>query len=244
MRRAPALWILFACVAGFAAGGLAVETGPVEFRPSEVGATLRTPRFHLRSVEITGLERLDASSLRQRLQLREGRPLIDVDPDEICGRLLGHARIVECTALRLPPDTLWLDVVERVPIARLGASSKGVDAEGVRVWLSAAETRDLPRIDGSPSWALPLLALASERGLAVTSVDARGSSDLIVRLRGVSARLRVGRDLERALRNWSRIADLDTRELRSATEIDLRFGGGAVLRSSKNQRGEKSNGAS
>lgn len=252
MRRAPALSILFACVAGFAAGGLAVETGPTEFRTSEVGDTLRAPRFHLRSIEITGLERLDPSALRKRLELREGQPLIDVDPDATCGRLLAHARIVGCTALRVPPDRLWLDVVERVPVARLGASagasSKGVDAEGVRVSLTADESRDLPRVEGKPAWALPLLALAADRGLQIRSVEARGSSDLLVRLRGVSQRLRVGRDLERALRNWSRVAELGDDEVRSATEIDLRFEGGAVLRGSEkgsvNEKGGNSNGAS
>ena len=53
MRRAPVLTNLFACVAGFAARGLAVETGPGELRPRRAGAALRTPLYHLRAVAFT-----------------------------------------------------------------------------------------------------------------------------------------------------------------------------------------------
>ncbi len=242
MRRAPVLTILFACVAGFAAGGLAVETGPGELRPSRVGDALRSPRFQLRAVEFTGLERLAPGEVAARVGLRGGQALIDLDPEAICERLGAHPRIAQCAALRLPPDRLWIDVEERVPVARLGSSSQGVDADGARLPLAADEAAQLVRIDGSPEWALPLLAAANARGLAIESIDARGPSDLIVRLHDVPARLRVGRDLERALRNWNEISERAIEYTRSAGEIDLRFEGGAVLREIK--KGGEENDAS
>ena len=244
MRRAPALSILFACVAGFAAGGLAVEAGPGELRPSEIGDALRSPRFHVRQVEFTGLQRLQPAALRSRLGLLEAQPLIDVDPDAVCRRLLEHARIATCAALRRPPDRLWVDVEERVPVARLGTSQKGVDAHGVRVALSGGEAGELPRVDGLPEWALPLVVLAAERGLQISSVEARAPNDLVVRLQDVTPVLRLGRDLGRALDNWAEIAERGPEELRSAQEIDLRFDGGAVLRGFSGDKGGKRDGAS
>jgi cell division septal protein FtsQ len=237
MRRAPVLTILFACVAGFAAGGIAVELGPGELRPERVGDALRGPRFQLRTVEFTGLTRLEPASM---VRIPRGQALIDLDPEAICQRLAAHPRISECRALRLPPDRLWIDVVERVPVARLGQSERGVDAEGVRLPLLADETARLPRLEGKPEWALPLLALAESRGLAVTSVDAQAPSDLRVRVRDVTPVLRMGRDLERALASFDAVRTSD--QARSAGEIDLRFEGGAVLR--KLDKGGDENGAS
>lgn len=242
MRRAPLLTILFACVAGFAAGGLAVEIGPGELRPSRVGDALRGPRFRVHAVEFTGLERLEPGDLAGRGGLRGGQALIDLDPEAICERLGAHPRIAQCAALRLPPDRLWIDVEERVPIARLGSSNQGVDADGVRLPLVADEAEQLVRVDGSPEWALPLLAVASARGLAIESIDARGASDLIVRVRDVPARLRMGRDLERAVRNWNQISERAFGYTRSAGEIDLRFEGGVVFREIK--KGGEGNGTS
>ncbi len=242
MKRAPVLTILFACVAGFAAGGLAVEMEPGELRPSRVGDALRGPRFQVRTVEFTGLARLEPGDVAARVGVRAGQALIDLDPEAICERLGAHPRIAQCAALRLPPDRLWIDVEERVPVARLGSSNQGVDANGVRLPLVADEATRLVRIDGSPEWALPLLAVASARGLAIESIDARGPSDLIVRVRDVPTKLRVGRDLERALRNWNEISERAIGYARSAGEIDLRFEGGAVLREIK--RGGEENDAS
>lgn len=238
MRRASVLTVLFACVAGFAAGGLAVEAGPGDLRPD----ALRGPNFRLRKVEFTGLERLAPADLAGRIGARPGLALLDLDPEDFCERLTAHPRIEECAALRLPPDRLWVDVEERVPVARLGSSAKGVDADGVRLPLAADEASRLPRIDGSPEWALPLLEVAEASGLEVESVDARGPSDLRVRVRGVPALLRMGRDLERALRNWTELQSLASHEARAAGEIDLRFEGGAVLR--KLEKEGEQNGAS
>ena len=120
--------------------------------------------------------------------------------------------------------------------------------DGVRaltVWFDRRLNRErrgeatrLVRIDGSPEWALPLLAVAHARGLAIESIDARGPSDLIVRVRDVPAKLRMGRDLERALRNWNEISERAIGYTRSAGEIELRFEGGAVLREIKKGREE------
>ena len=233
MRRVPMLSLLFACVAGFAAGGLAVETGSAELPSASVGEALRGPRFQLRRVEFTGLHALAPRDLSGALALRGAGALIDVDPDALCARVEAHRRVERCTAMRLPPDRLLVDIEERVPVARLGTTAYGVDAQGERLPLlpgERGETEALPRIDGEPAWALPLVAAANARGLELASVDARAPDDLLVALPGRATRLRVGRDLDRALRNWSEIRQRGLARDWAPREIDLRFGGGAVLR--------------
>jgi hypothetical protein len=224
------LSVLFACVAGFAAGGLAVETGSAEIPAGSVGEVLRGPRFQLRRVEFTGLHALAPGDLSGALALRGTEALIDVDPDALCARVEAHRRVERCAAMRLPPDRLLVDVEERVPVARLGSTAYGVDARGDRLPLVAGEGEALPRIDGNPAWALPFVAAAGERGLDVASVDARGPDDLLVSLPGQATRLRVGRDLDRALRNWDEIRRRGLARDWAPREIDLRFEGSAVLR--------------
>ncbi len=237
MRRVPVLSVLFACVLAFAAGGLAVETGSRELPAGGISEALRGPRFQLRRVEFTGLHALAPRDLSGALALRGANALIDVDPDALCARVEAHRRVERCAAMRLPPDRLLVDVEERVPVARLGATAYGVDASGDRLPLLAGEADALPRIDGEPAWALPLVAAAHERGLELRSVDARGPDDLLVALRGSVTRLRVGRDLDRALRNWTEISRRGLARDWAPREIDLRFEGSAVLRDMSAEKG-------
>ena len=48
---------------------------------------------------------------------------IDVDADRACRKLSGNSRVARCSAVRLPPDALLVEIEERRPVARLLAMS-------------------------------------------------------------------------------------------------------------------------
>jgi len=239
MIRAATITGLLACLA---AGGLAaVELNAPGARSSDRWRTaqfLRAERFHVRSVDFTGLRVLTPADLAPRVALRGARPLVDVDPDALCARVLEHGRVAECTAVRLPPGRLLVDVVEYEPVAALD-TRVGVTAKGVRIPLRKGESATLPGLRGLPEWALALFEQAAELQLELGNVEARGPADLVFTPPGAEFRVRVGRDLQRGLRLWRELRAQELPERWAANEIDLRFAGSAVLRDIRAQGGSK-----
>ena len=191
---------------------------------------MRDSRLQLRRVAFVGLETLGAAQLTDALQLPEGTPLLDVDPERACERMAGNARIARCSAVRLPPHSLLVEIEERHPVACLARSDRGVSSDGVVLPLLAGERAGLPQIEGHLKSALQLLRSAERADVSIASIAARSRSDLVFRPSGAELRVRVGGDLDAALRDWRKMRRTGLIESYAAHEVDLRFPGGAVLR--------------
>jgi hypothetical protein len=196
---------------------------------------LRAVPFRLARVDVGGLERLDGRAVVASLALGD-RPLIDVDPQEVCEHLRRAApRIERCSAARRPPDRLMIEVTERHPVAVIATTGAGVDALGTVFPIEASEGKGLPRVSGELRLALSVLRNAHELGVPLDAVTAHASTDIAVRPRGTRAVLRLGSESERGLRRWlTLLRTISIAELR-ADEVDARFRGQVVLR----QRGEQ-----
>ena len=228
--RRPLALVAAGAVTGIALTGLARLGLPrVELAalPS-VGATL-DQHLRLRTIEVIGLRTLEARALIADLGLADGTPLRGIDVEQVAARVAAHPRVLGCRALRIPPDRLLLDVLEREPLARL-ASGEGIDSEGQHFELGGNEAAELPRVEGQPESALPLLRAAAALGLEIESAVARAPDDVRFRPANRDVWVRIGSNPEPALRDWLQLADAGLLLPDNAREVDLRFSGSAVLR--------------
>ncbi len=228
--RRPLALVAAGAVTGIALTGLAqlgLPGAELVALPS-VGAALDR-HLRLRTIEVIGLRTLEARALIADLGLADGTPLRGIDVAQVAADVAAHPRVLTCRALRIPPDRLLLDVLEREPVARL-ASGEGIDLEGQRFELGADEAARLPRVEGEPESALPLLRAAAALGLQIESAVARAPGDVRFRPANREVWVRVGTDPEPALRNWLQLADAGLLLPDNAREVDLRFSGSVVLR--------------
>jgi len=255
--------IALAClISGALAGGLAAlafeRLGPateqslgwgawwrdVQVELPDVSARLREPRFHLKRVEFLGLQVLDPGDLKRLLAIPPGIPLIDIDPDAQCARLLKLPRVADCRAARIPLSRLLVAISEREPIAVVDASGLGIDAAGARFALAAGESEGLPRIRGEAGAALEFVLAARDAGLALTSIQSDRRGDLVFEPRGQALRVRVRSDPAAALAAWERLLESGLLDSHTPSEVDLRFQGTAVLRNLGDNKGGNRDGAS
>ncbi len=156
--------------------------------------------FQIRQIEVTTDGALGAESVKEYAKVREGLNLFAVRPQEIREALLGVSVIASAQVGRRLPDTLIIEVAERVAVARLGRPGAGsplaVDATGhvlgpssVRASLPVVlGVRDVGLRPGDVvadpmlKEALAILEICNETAmreeLAVASIDV-GSEDLL-----------------------------------------------------------------
>lgn len=145
---------------------------------------LFTPLVAVRSISVQGTHLLTAQQVESALEPVRGKPLATVGSDEV-NRLVGQfVQIKSARARAVPPDTLVVEIVERVPVAlvKQGGKLLVVDGDGVVL----GEARDtsqyaVPVIDGS---AMPMGQAVFK---AVTAVLAALPSDVLAQLATASA---------------------------------------------------------
>ncbi|HAL91752.1 MAG TPA: hypothetical protein DCM68_01850, partial [Verrucomicrobia bacterium] len=90
--------------------------------------------FQIRKIEVTTDGSLGAEHIREYAKVREGLNLFAVRPKEIRDMLLSVPVIENAQVGRRLPDTMVIEVAERVAVARLGRPGSGsplaVDATG------------------------------------------------------------------------------------------------------------------
>lgn len=84
-------------------------------------------------VEVSGALTVSADDVRARAQIEDGTPLARVDLGRAESRLRSLAIVKEVDVSRQWPDTVLIEVVERVAIAvvEIGGRLRGMDADGV-----------------------------------------------------------------------------------------------------------------
>ena len=211
---------------------------------------LRAEALALETVAAEGALRLAPADVVRASGVEAGVPLFDVDVVDVERRVLAHPWIARVRALRLPPSTLLVRVLERVPRATIAIGGQAqpflVDAEGVP--FAAATPSDLaalPRIvvhrdpaPGEPSaelaTAVALLGAIADLGgadaeeIAIASeTDPAGFS---FRQRGSAARAVLGRDaFDAKLSRFAQLLAAGRPETTAASRIDLRFRDQVVL---------------
>ena len=90
--------------------------------------------FEIRQIEVTTDGDLGAENILEYARVRKGLNLVAVRPEDIRGALLSVPVIANAQVGRRLPDTLVIEVAERVSVARLGRPGSGsplaVDATG------------------------------------------------------------------------------------------------------------------
>ncbi|PZF56442.1 cell division protein [Curtobacterium sp. MCSS17_008] len=108
-----------------------------------------SPLMALRTIEVRGTERVDATALRQALSDQVGTPLARLDLDEVKRDIAGFPLIESYVTEELPPHTLVVTVTERTPVVavRSGSSYDLVDPAGIVVQSSPKRPEGVPVAD-------------------------------------------------------------------------------------------------
>ena len=138
----------------FAAGVIGVALVALEV-PAKVGAGLAEAMgeagFRVRSVDVTGVQRMDSRPVFQIAldQKSMAMPLVDVAT--IRQKLLRYGWVKDARVSRLLPDTLVIDIVEREPAALWQDKTRLslIDSEGVVLdRVKVSDMPDLPLLVG------------------------------------------------------------------------------------------------
>lgn len=107
--------------------------------------------FEVRRVQVTGVDRMNELKVYERVLAERDRPMPLVDVEELRARLLELNWVKDARVSRKLPDTLAVDIVERVPHAVLQKPDRLVliDAEGEELEpISQANAKGMLRIAG------------------------------------------------------------------------------------------------
>jgi cell division protein FtsQ len=156
---------------------------------------LRSPRFALASIIVTGATELPAAAVKAASGLRTGVPLLSVDLDDARRQVSAIPAVASVEASRHWPGTVELTITERVPVA-LAASPTGprlVDRTGLAFRPAGAKPPPLPRLvaarvaPGDPATQAGLAVLAALPARVrqqVQVVEATGPRAVTLRLAG------------------------------------------------------------
>ncbi|WP_058750345.1 FtsQ-type POTRA domain-containing protein [Curtobacterium oceanosedimentum] len=152
-----------------------------------------SPLMALRTIEVRGTERVDATALRQALSDQVGTPLARIDFGEVKRDIAGFPLIESYVTEEVPPHTLVVTVTERTPVVAVqsGNSYDLVDPAGIVVQSSPDRPEGVPVADvqraelGSPVFRTMtevVLSLPSTVRRQVTDVRATTADDVTLTL--------------------------------------------------------------
>lgn len=216
-------------------GRLATYTQDAQTRIADAGANLN---LIVASVQVEGRQRADRQAILAALGVARGTPILSVDLDAAKARLETVPWVRNASIERLLPDTLYVRLTERAPLALWQHRGKFdlVDQDG-NVILNAdiADYPFLPQVvgDGAPAATPDLLSvLASEPALqahVTASVRVGGRRWNIHFDNGIDVAL----PETNAASAWHRLAALDRDQKlleRNVQVIDMRLPDRVVLR--------------
>ena len=163
------------------AGVVALGTGAL--------AMLHSPLLSARHVSVVGSHHTSRAAVLRQAGLAGHPPLVDVDGASAARRLEALPWVARASVVRHWPDTVVVDVVERVPVAVVATGNGGgalVDASG-QVLGRAGSSTALPTLTGVGRAGAPgtTLARRARAGLVVAAAVA-STAGLEIRGIGVS----------------------------------------------------------
>lgn len=198
-----------------------------------------SPLMALRTIEITGTNRIPATDVAQALEGQLGTPLPLLDLTEVKAQLSEFSLIRSYVTESRPPDTLVVRIVEREPVGAI-ASAAGfdlVDAAGVVIQSGPDRPQGYPLIDaaGGASGAGFQAAIAVVRALPesirgqLDTVTAATKDDVTLTLGG-GARVVWGNAERSEYKAIVLAALLVSHPVGSVTEYDVSSPDSAVVR--------------
>jgi cell division protein FtsQ len=216
-------------------GRIAALTAETQDRIAKAGADLN---LVVASVQVEGRQRADRQAILAALGVGRGTPILSVDLDAAKARLETVPWVRSASIARLLPDTVYVRLTERTPLALWQHNGKFdlVDQDGnIIINADVADYPHLPQVvgNGAPPAAPDLLrALGSEPGLLahVTASVRVGDRRWNIELdNGVVVAL-PEKNAESA---WHRLAALEHSDgllERSVQLVDMRLADRVVLR--------------
>lgn len=107
-----------------------------------------TPLVGVRSVQVSGTTTLDDRAVLAAAQVRQGKPMLQLDIEKIRTRLEKVAKVASAQVTLSWPSEVHLDVTERVPAAFVlaGGGFRLVDASGIPFETVQQPPADLPEL--------------------------------------------------------------------------------------------------
>lgn len=130
---------------------IASFAGVPELAREQIAGSASRAGFEVRKVSVSGTNRMDEQIVYERVLAEQDRPMPLVDLAEVRARLLELPWVKDARVSRQLPDTLKVDIVERVPHAVLKKPDRLVlvDAEGHELEpVSAAKAKGRLMIEG------------------------------------------------------------------------------------------------
>jgi len=237
-RRARRLigWLVLAGVAGGLLWGAASSV-------CDAGDTAGLCGWdQIERVEVRGTVRLDADQVRAWAAVPLGTPLWTAEGEKIAARLEGRPWIKAVTVTKRFPDTVVIEVAERVPAA-VAANDRGrvlVDADGLVIGPTTL-THGFPVIVGASASRPEGLRLGARilKGFLAANVSLAPIDSLVIDVTNPddpqaelpgAMRVRLGRgEFAEKWRRVQAIADNATDRMPSPRAVDLRFPDRAVV---------------
>ncbi|WP_200338881.1 cell division protein FtsQ/DivIB [Rhodovibrio sodomensis] len=194
--------------------------------------------LRLDQVVVSGRERTEPDAILAALGIRQGGPILGLDPASAKRRLERLPWVKTATVERRLPGTVRIDLTERAPLAlwQLDGALSVIDRAGQRIDRAAPEAHaNLPLLvgPGAPAHAEKLLALLARE----PEMNARVKAAVRVRDRRWNIVLRNGVEVqlpaETPSRAWSRLAEIERKYgvlQRDIRMIDLRLPDRMVVR--------------
>jgi len=176
---------------------LAIVAGIIATMVGLVLLAVYSPLLALKTIEVSGTERIDPVAVESALAGQLGTPLALVDYSRITRELSAFPLIRSYVTETVPPDTVRVQIVERQPIGVVQTSPtvfQLVDPAGVTVQESEVAPAGVPLIDlaggvtSGPAFravAGVLISLPDDLRAQVTSVSASTKDDVRFVLAGV-----------------------------------------------------------
>ena len=113
---------------------------------------LFSPWLKVTQVTVTSLQRVNGVAVHQVVDAEIGRPMVLLDPSAVARRVAAIPLVRETKITRRWPQTVRVEVVERVPVAAVPAGGGGagyrlVDRDGVDVESVSSRPDALPYLD-------------------------------------------------------------------------------------------------
>lgn len=150
-----------------------------------LAAAVYSPVFAVRTVSVDGTKMLTPEQVKAALEPLHGKPLPQVNDDEVKQLLQPLVQVKEVTTEARPPSALVVHIHERTPVAlvKQGDLFQLVDVDGVQL----GTTQDpgsvqLPVIDGGAG------VIGKDLFKAITAVLAALPADVLARLSDASAK--------------------------------------------------------
>lgn len=206
-----------------------------------VTAAIYSPLLALENVVVRGATLIEESELHDAVAEQLGTPLVLIDSERLREDLEEFTLIRSYTTQFVPPDTLVLTIVERVPIGALEREDGYhiVDAAGVLLEIVAERPGRLPVIAteggdlddlGFRGVSEVLVSLPEDVAARVESVTATTRDDVTLELRDASQRVIWGSATDSAAKARQLDVVLALHENDGPGEYDLSAGSSVVFR--------------